>query len=145
MGIYDAAHKLSQNRSGNFGVATALLALPLAGSLAIAYDYAAFSKLKGDLVSSIDAALPMVMMDIVSGRTSGRDPDIMVRDAILANLDIKDASSLATHLNMRRSPEGHVDGMAVEATLVYSPLSGSLVDMLNGNDSAHSAWTIRIP
>jgi hypothetical protein len=145
MSVIERTKEFWKNRGGNFGVATALLALPLAGSLAVAYDYAAFSKLKGDLVSSIDAALPMVMMDIVNGRTGGRNPDIMVRDAILANLDIKDADSLATHLNMRRSPEGHVNGIGVEATLVYRPLSGGLVDMLNGNDSVHSAWTIRIP
>jgi hypothetical protein len=135
--------RLLQCRTGNFSMIFALLALPLAGSLAAAYDYAMLSILKGDLVAAVDAALPMVMMDMAKGRKG--DPDAIARDAILANLDLSDETELKVHLVIKRSPQGRMNGMGVEATLAYAPVTGPLVDILNGNDAAQSAWIIQIP
>jgi hypothetical protein len=141
--IGNVALRLLQCRSGNFGMITALLALPLAGSLAVAYDYAMLSKLRGDLAASIEAALPMVMMDLASGRAG--EPDAITRNAVLANLDLSNEADLKIHLVIKRSPQGRMNGLGVEAALAYAPLTGPLVDGLNGNDAAHSAWIIQIP
>jgi hypothetical protein len=141
--IGNTALRLLRCTSGNFGMLAALLALPMAGGLAVTYDYAMLSKLKGDLIASVDAALPMVMMDLANGRTG--EPDVMARNAMLANLDLRNEADLTVHLLIKRNPEGRMSGLGVEATLAYAPLTGPIVDVLSGNDSAHSAWIIRIP
>lgn len=130
--------KFLRNEDGNYAALTALMALPILGSVAVAVDYSNATRLKAELRNAADAACIPVAKMYLSGDYSDSQVLAKGNDFFQQNFNMSTqfVSNIELNVTLPNATGNTAKTLTCQGRLTYNTIFGPALAMLTGEDSA---------